>query len=139
LDTYQKFEFNFRREIYLNEVENKNHRRYLTKFRISVHNLEIEIGRYKNKPRDERLCSGCLKVKIEVNFLFECNSYSTLRDDFTNSISSIVPNYLKLNNDQKLIYLMTCEDKNILRPTSLFIFNCFKKREISQLSSGGST
>jgi hypothetical protein len=139
LDTYQKFEFNFRREIYLNEVENKNHRRYLTKFRISVHNLEIEIGRYKNKPRDERLCSGCLKVEIEVNFLFECNSYSTLRDDFTNSISSIVPNYLKLNNDQKLIYLMTCEDKNILRPTSLFIFNCFKKREISQLSSGGST
>jgi hypothetical protein len=139
LDTYQKFEFNFRREIYLNEVENKIHRRYLTKFRISVHNLEIEIGRYKNKPRDERLCSGCLKVEIEVNFLFECNSYSTLRDDFTNSISSIVPNYLKLNNDQKLIYLMTCEDKNILRPTSLFIFNCFKKREISQLSSGGST
>jgi hypothetical protein len=139
LDTYQKFEFNFRREIYLNEVENKNHRRYLTKFRISVHNLEIEIGRYKNKPRDERLCSGCLKVEIEVNFLFECNSYSTLRDDFTNSISSIVPNYLKLNNDQNLIYLMTCEDKNILRPTSLFIFNCFKKREISQLSSGGST
>jgi hypothetical protein len=139
LDTYQKFEFNFRREIYLNEVENKNHRRYLTKFRISVHNLEIEIGRYKNKPRDERLCSGCLKVEIEVNFLFECNSYSTLRDDFTNTISSIVPNYLKLNNDLKLIHLMTCEDKNILRPTSLFIFNCFKKREISQLSSGGST
>jgi hypothetical protein len=31
---------------------------------------------------------------------------------------------------------MTCEDKNILRLTSLFIFNCFKRREISQLSSG---
>jgi hypothetical protein len=26
-----------------------------------------------------------------------------------------------------------------LRPTSLFIFNCFKKRGIAQLSSGGST
>ena len=39
LDTYQKFKFNFRREIYLNEVENKNHRRYLTKFRISAHNF----------------------------------------------------------------------------------------------------
>ena len=99
------------------------------------------MGRYKNKPRDERLCSGCLKVEKEVHFLFECNSYSTLRDDFTNSISSIVPNYLKLYNDQKFIYmyLMTCEDKNILRRASLFIFNCFKRREISQLSSGGST
>jgi hypothetical protein len=51
-------------------------------------NLEIEIGRYKNKPRDERLCSGCLKVENEVNFLFECNSYLTLRDNFTNSISN---------------------------------------------------
>jgi hypothetical protein len=91
------------------------------------------MGRYKNKPRYERLCSGCLKVENEVHFLFECNSYSTLRDNFTNSISSIVPNDLKLNNDQKLIYLMTCEDKNILRLTPLFIFNCFKRREISQL------
>jgi hypothetical protein len=98
-------------QIYLNEIENKNHRRYLTKFRISAHNLEIEMGRYKNKPRDERLCFGCLKVENEVHFLFECNSYSTLRDDFTSSISSIVPNYLKLNNDQIIIYLMNCEDK----------------------------
>ena len=73
------------------------------------------MGRYENKPRDERLCSGCLKVENEAHFLFECNSYSTLRDNFTNSISSIVPNDLKLNNDQKLIYLMTCEDKNSLR------------------------
>ena len=94
------------------------------------------MGRYKNKPRDERLCSGCLKVENEVHILFE---YSTLRDDFTKSISSIVPNYLILNYDQKLIYLMTCEDKNILRLASLFIFNCFKRGEISQLSSGVST
>jgi hypothetical protein len=84
--TYQKFKFNFRREIYLNEVENKSHRRYLAKFRISARNLEIEMGRYENKPRDERLCSGCLKVENEAHFLFECNSYSTLRDNFTNSI-----------------------------------------------------
>jgi hypothetical protein len=97
------------------------------------------MGRYKNKPRYERLCSGCLKVENEVHFLFECNSYSTLRDNFTNSISSIVPNDLKLNNDQKLIYLMTCEDNNILRLASLFIFKCFKRGEISQLSSGVST
>jgi hypothetical protein len=48
----------------LNEIENKNRRRYLTKFRISAHNLEIEMGRYKNKPRDERLCSGCKQLNI---------------------------------------------------------------------------
>jgi hypothetical protein len=45
--------------------------RFPSKFRISAHNLEIEMGRYKNKPRDERLCSGCLKVKNEVHFLFD--------------------------------------------------------------------
>jgi hypothetical protein len=78
----------------------------------------------------------CLKVENEVHFLFE---YTTLRDDFTKSISSIVPNYLILNYHQKLIYLMTCEDKNILRLASLFIFNCYKRGEISQLSSGVST
>jgi hypothetical protein len=67
--TTKKFKFNFRREVYLNEIENKNHIRYLAKFRISAHNLEIEMSRYKNKPRDERLCSGCLKVENEVHFL----------------------------------------------------------------------
>ena len=77
------------------------------------------MGRYENKPRDERLCSGCLKVENEAHFLFECSSYSTLRDNFTNSISSIVPNNLKLDNDQNLIYLMTCEDKNSFRLASL--------------------
>ena len=73
------------------------------------------MGRYKNKPRDERLCSGCLKVENEVHFLFECNSYSTMRDDFTKSKSSIVPNYLILKYDQKHIYLMTCEDKKYFK------------------------
>ena len=117
--------------LYLSPNINKFRKRTTPNISISITGI--------NKPRYEPLCSGCLKVENEIHFLFECNSYSTMRDDFTNSISSIVPNYLKLNNDQKLIYLMTCEDKNILRLTSLFVFNCFKRREISQLSSGGST
>jgi hypothetical protein len=44
------------------------------------------MSRYKNKPRDERLCSGCLKVENEVHFLFE---YSTMREQPEHSRSSL--------------------------------------------------
>jgi hypothetical protein len=86
------------------------------------------MGRYKNKPRDERLCSGCLKVENEVHFLFECNSYSTMRDDFTKSKSSIVPNYLILKYDQKHIYLMTCEDNTVIDTTLPKFINLFSSK-----------
>jgi hypothetical protein len=75
----------------------------LTQHSLSLLIYFLQKQIYYEEPPDDSW--GCLKVENEVHFLFECNSYSTLRDDFTKSISSIVPNYLKLNNDQKLIYM----------------------------------
>ena len=39
-------------------------RSYLAKFRIGVHDLEIEVGRHQNKRLDERLCKLCLSSHI---------------------------------------------------------------------------
>ena len=39
-------------EDYLSTLNNFNSRKILTKFRISDHKLEIEIGRYKKVPRE---------------------------------------------------------------------------------------
>jgi hypothetical protein len=46
-------------EDYLSTLNNFNSRKILTKFRISDHKLEIEIGRYKKVPREQRICKAC--------------------------------------------------------------------------------
>ncbi len=45
-------------ERYLKAV-NVNLRTYLTRFRLSNHRLPIEVGRYVNIPRNERICEFC--------------------------------------------------------------------------------
>ena len=45
---YKTFKVNFIYETYLTQVNNPNHRKSLTRLRISAHNLPIERGRYKN-------------------------------------------------------------------------------------------
>ena len=48
-------------------------RNIFTKFRISVHNLEIEKGRHKNLPEHKRICTLCnCEVEDEIHFLMRC-------------------------------------------------------------------
>ena len=49
LGTYALFKNVIKPEPYLNFVKNSRHRVRLSKFRFSVHDLEIERGRYHNK------------------------------------------------------------------------------------------
>ena len=67
-------------EPYLN-IGNDNHRKAITKLRLSSHRLEIEVGRWKNLTREERICRSCElgKVENETHFLFECSRYMQKR------------------------------------------------------------
>lgn len=49
----------------------------LTQCRISVHQLAIETGRYKNIDTDKWLCGQCknMKVEDEIHFLKGCTAY----------------------------------------------------------------
>jgi hypothetical protein len=49
---YNKLKNEIKLEDYLSTLKNFNSRKILTKFRISDHKLEIEIGRYKKVPRE---------------------------------------------------------------------------------------
>lgn len=132
LDTYIKFKSNFTKEQYLECLSNPLHRKYFTSLRISAHKLEIEMGRYSKKERHERLCSLCKSVENEVHFLFECSIYSVIREEFIKFIQLKIPNFNILTSEDKFIYIMSCEDIDIIKETGLFIFNCFKMREEHQ-------
>ena len=82
---YDKIKNSFVKENYLDLVTNAKFRYTTTRLRISAHDLEIEQGRYKAIPREERICKWCqltLNSKIiedEHHVIFVCDLYSNLR------------------------------------------------------------
>lgn len=105
LRTYRLFKNKYEYEPYLDWGDYRQ-RRLLTKFRISTHNLEVETGRYKNIPFDQRTCKLCNQtVEDEIHFLFECTSLSHVRLPIINEIILKYPNLYQLDNKQKFVWL----------------------------------
>ena len=61
-------------------VDSKCHVRLLAMTRLGTLPVEIETGRWENKPRAERLCrSGCNEVGDVAHFMVRCAALSTER------------------------------------------------------------
>ena len=70
------------------------------KFRTCNHKLPIEIGRYTNIPRQERLCTLCDQRCIgdEFHYVLECSKLKSFRAKYLPSVYTIRPNVLKFAN-----------------------------------------
>ena len=119
------------KEPYLDLVKNKLHKREFTKFRISLHRLEIEQGRYRGIPPDQRICKQCTAdaVEDEVHFLISCTKFKQIRSLFLADISEHLPrNFDEMSDDNKFIWLLSSEDTTILNPLAKFVFDSFQLR-----------
>jgi len=78
---------NFESYLRINNFEN---RRAITQLRTSSHKLEIETGRWNKIPRNQRICKNCIlnKIEDENHLLFECQMYTTERNELYNTIKS---------------------------------------------------
>ena len=128
LESYTKYKSNFILEPYLFLIKNRDYRKQLTRLRISAHSLEIEQGRYKNKTREERLCSKCNKIEDEIHFLLHCTNFVEDRQVLMDCVKKLVPNFACLNDENKMFYLMTCEEDVVLNVLAKFIYTSFKNR-----------
>ena len=65
----------------------RRRRSLLAKLRSGTLSLAIETGRYTRTPVDERLCRSCDSnaIETEFRFLFECDRYNDLREQFINT------------------------------------------------------
>ena len=98
----------------------------------------IEQGR-KAKiklPHERRTCKLCYnehlsQIEDEIHFLFDCQwrKYITLRKNLIAEITSQVPQFYKLNNIQKFVYIIGSEDQIIVRKFSLFVTQMNKERD----------
>ena len=104
-------------EKYLSEIKNVSVRTQVTKFRLSNHHLNIEVGRHKqNNNKDNPITIFCLhKVENEFHFLFECPVYSDQRILLLESVTKSIPGFIYLSKNLKLLYLLQDIDPRILQ------------------------
>ena len=107
---------------YLKCLEDQ-HTNALLKFRTSNHKLPVEVGRYKNIPREDRLCTNCLKMGDEYHFIFECSKFHRARHKYIDTIYTNRPNMMKY------YLLMNTDNKKQLHNLAIFVgivMNTFK-------------
>ena len=87
LTFYSTFKTDHNLENYLVVIKDPYKRKCLSRFRVSNHNLQIEIGRYQNIPREERLCKICNsgEVENETHLLLSCKAYEQSRANLRSS------------------------------------------------------
>ena len=115
-------------------VSVKECRPYLTDFvfvevRYSDHVLMIETGRYRTPviPRASRFCPHCLnKVEDEQHFLTDCVAYD--RSALMARFSEHCPQFERLDNDDKFIYLMSQEDEELTKFLALSLHKWMMQR-----------
>ena len=128
LRTYRVFKSNFTMENYLHDISDFRLRRCITMFRVSDHNLEIELGRKKTPkvPLHERICRRCDMNEIddEWHLIFSCTKFTKERKHLYKSCDVIDDSHTDVYKRKAIIInIMNC---NIL-PLAIFLknTNCF--------------
>jgi hypothetical protein len=102
----------FGEEPYLKKVNSKYSRKFITKIRVSAHNLRIHSGRFGRDrvPREERKCQYCntQDIEDEFHFILKCKKYDDIRKKY------IKPFYWKSPNMIKFIELLKSQNKKDL-------------------------
>ena len=89
-----------------------------SRLRVINHKLEIELGRYKNFPPEERHCRLCNlnQVGDEFHFIMSYSVYSAHREQLFQQIKDFVPSFDILPLSEKFIFLMGADDPEVLTP-----------------------
>ena len=119
-------------EPYLN-IGNDNHRKAITKLRVSSHKLEIEVGRWKKLPREERICINCNlgKVENETHFLFECPKYNQKRTTMSKFLKERLGIDMQKKQEQfkNLQLLFFTGELSTINALGKYIYECFQERQ----------
>ena len=103
LTSYCQYKLVFACEQYLQEIKSVKLRHCIAKLRLASHNLNVEVGRHKNIPKPQRVCTLCQKNEIEDehHFLFRCPRFSAMREHLIPKLYVDNPNVFNYNNIMK--------------------------------------
>ena len=60
-----------------------------------------------------------------MHFTCDCSFYNSERVKFFDYIRDTIPNFACLNSFDKTVWLMTCENKDIINKCAEFVCTCF--------------
>ena len=108
---YKILKGSFTQEPYIANISNKSQRAWLTRYRVSaVPSLGIESGRYTRPvtPITSRICKYCNDNRIddEKHAILECNTFSIKRNCFFGKISSLLPKFVEMSPEHKLLSIL---------------------------------
>ena len=116
LRTYASFKTSLGTEAYVINTLSRSERSALAKFRCGVAPLRVETGRFEGIPEKDRLCPLCQSgIENELHVLTTCEAYSDLQDRLNDCISHVIPNFLNLNNEEKLKIILAGDHYDIVK------------------------
>jgi hypothetical protein len=114
LRTYKTYKQSLEVEPYVFCLLNRSYRSVLARLRAGVLPLEIETGRWRSIPPEERFCKFCRngEVEDENHFLFSCQIYTPERTHFFNNMERKIVSFNLKSEVEKLQILMSQENVN---------------------------
>ena len=70
-------------------------------------------------------CKTCYQIEDEEHFLINCKMYDPLRRELYSKVSTRTVELILLNDQDKLIFLMSCTDHFILNWLAKFVYKSF--------------
>ena len=129
LRTYARYKTEIGYENYLTLLKNTNIRRQFTKYRLSNHNLMIEVGRHQKLAKTHRFCPFCPGiVEDEKHFLISCHQYWGHRTLLFNICKNIRQTFSYYSEEEKLLFIMTCDD--VITDVAKFVAHAMEIRNI---------
>jgi hypothetical protein len=101
-------------------------RSYLAQLRLGILPIEVETGRYKSIPLENRICKLCelANVEDEMHILLICPQYTDLTNIWKNKFKMFVPNLDNLDIGELLNVIFIYP-----RITAKYVVNIIEKRK----------
>ena len=113
LRSYVMFKNIFKSESYVKIAHSKMSHSIFAQFRLGILPLEIETGRFRNIPSENRVCHFCKKeIEDELHFVCVCPVYSYHRNILFNEIILTYNNFSNL--DIKFRFIMATGTECVL-------------------------
>ena len=124
---YIRFKTTFEPEKYVKINLSHSERSVLAQTRLGILPLHVETGRFTNTPLNDRTCVICQSnaIEDEFHFLFECDAYDELRNEWLETALIHCPDFYYLEINDQLTFLFGI----IPRPTAKFIKSCLTIRK----------
>ena len=125
LKIYRYIKTSYEKERYIDVLNIRKFRHCYAQFRTGVHDLEVEKGRCRNLPLEDRLCRVCSEnvVEDEYHFVLKCIEYADIRTFYIPSKYYVSPSIHKLH------ILLANKHEVTIRNLAQYIYHALIRRK----------